>query len=74
MSIEQMDAFELEQNVLEKKKEIEQLNRDVEKLTKNKEKLVKEIDKNNNKLNNLSLKIIDAEEYRQTLAFEKNEN
>ena len=37
MSIEQMDAFELEQHVLEKKKEIEQLNRDVEKLTKNKE-------------------------------------
>ncbi len=65
MSIEQMDAFELEQNVF-KEKEIEQLNRDVEKLTKNKEKLVKEIDKNNNKLNNLSLKIINAEEYRQT--------
>ena len=60
MSIEQMDAFE-----------IEQLNRDAEKLTKNKEKLVREIDKNNNKLNNLSLKIIDAEEYRQNLAFEK---
>lgn len=62
MSIEQMNAFELQQSILNKKQEIEQLDKEIKKLTKNKDKLDKAIDKNNEKLNSLSSEIIDANE------------
>lgn len=53
MSIEQMDAFELQQSIIDKKKELDELNSNVEKLSTEKKTLA-------DKLNELSQKIDNA--------------
>ena len=53
MSIEQMDAFELQQSIIDKKKELDELNSNVEKLSAEKKTLA-------DKLNELSQKIDNA--------------